>query len=282
MYSGTTLRPMRRFDAWFGAHQKINRVARRHLTKLFEGQGYFLPDARHINRFEGIDGPDGIKRKRPSPDEPWHFYDPYDPTDDKLIHIIEGHYEVLVDALERGDRTRASFEAAWLSHAIVDGLTPAHHYPFDAELMKLRGGEGNETRNSIREKLLLPGETLPKQVHNNWKMWGDQGLIATHFAFEWGVAIMIPPLRLRLGRPDDADRLMVRHEGVGGLFRTRASQVAALKMYESFYRSGWTPKLAKKARRELVPLIVNTVTLAWYNAILDAQSRQNRQKRRRT
>jgi hypothetical protein len=97
MYSGTTLKPFRRFDAWFGAHQKIDRVARGHL-------GYILPDVvfpkkQDIIRFEGIDGPDGIKRKTPAKDEPWHYINPEDASDRQLVEIITEHYQQLVAAL---------------------------------------------------------------------------------------------------------------------------------------------------------------------------------------
>src|SRR5699024_1443800 len=133
MYSGTTLTSMKWFDAWFGAHQKIDRVARRHVAKVFEGHGYYFPSSWQILKFEGQNGPDGIKRKAPAQDEPWHFYDPHNPDDVRLTVSIAEHYEQLVAALQERNNARASFEAAWLSHAIVDGLTPAHHFPYEKE-----------------------------------------------------------------------------------------------------------------------------------------------------
>jgi hypothetical protein len=281
MYSGTTLTPLKYFDAWFGAHQKIDRVSRKHIASIFEGYGYYFPRVREITKFEGLNGPDGIKRKAPAQDELWHFYDPSDPSDGRLVTIIESHYKDLVQALRDGNRTRAAFEAAWLSHAIVDGLTPAHHYPYEEELVKLRGGQGIETRTSIKDKLVIPGESVSERVSNNWKMWGDKGLIATHFAFEWGVAIMISPLRLRLGKPSDSDLVELKQKGIGEMFKQRAAQVAELDMYASFYKSGWTPKLAKQVRKELVPCIVNTVTLAWYGAVVDSQKQTSTRRTRK-
>lgn len=281
MYSGTTLTPMKWFDAWFGAHQKIDRVARRCLTDIFEGRGYYFPSAWQVLKFEGQNGPDGIKRKAPAQDEPWHFYDPKNP-DTRVTDSITEHYGFLVQALRERNQARAAFEAAWLSHAIVDGLTPAHQYPYEETLIQLRGGNSIDTRTSVKEKLLMHGDTLTERVGNNWKMWGDKGLLATHFAFEWGVAVIIVPLRLRLGRPDDAELFEVRQKGVVRLFQERAQQVADLGMYEKFYKSGWTPKLAKQVRRELVPIIVNTVTTTWYSAVLESQqvkkTRQTRKK----
>jgi hypothetical protein len=268
MYAGSTLKHTQRFDAWFGAHQKIDRTARRHLQQILPKAVF--PTARQILRFEGMDGPDGIKRKTPAQDEPWHYYDPENADDKQIIELIEGHYRELVRALKGENTARAAFEAAWLAHALVDGLTPAHHYPYEAELTKLRGGAGIETRTTPKEKLLMPGENLRGRVSNNWKMWGDKGLLATHFAFEWGVAVMIIPLRLARALPAKADRKFVREQGVAKLFQARAKQIANLHMYEQFYKSGWTPRLAKQVRRELVPTIASTVTLAWYAAAREA------------
>jgi len=219
-----------------------------------------------------MDGPDAIKRKTPAQDEPWHYYDPKDSSDTQIIDIIRGHHRQLVRALKAGNMPRASFEAAWLAHAVVDGLTPAHHYPYEEELIRLRGGAGIETRTTPKEKLLMPGETLPERISNNWQMWGDKGLLATHFAFEWGIAAMIMPLRLNRALPTEADCHFVERNGITKLFTARAQYIDGLHMYEHFYKSGWTPKLARTARRELVPTIVNTVTLMWYDACRKAGS----------
>lgn len=282
MYSGTTLTPFKWFDAWFGAHQKLDRVARSHLARVFEGRGYYFPSAWQILQFEGQNGPDGIKRKSPAQDEPWHFFDPTDDNDTRLIDSIVDHYNQLVVALRERNQARASFEAAWLSHAIVDGLTPAHHVPYEQTLSGLRSGQGIETRNSPKEKLLMHGDTVSEKIGNNWKMWGDKGLLSMHLAFEFGVAVIISPLRLRRAMPTASDLVEFRQKGMQEMFRKRVYLVAALGMYESFNKSGWTPKLAKQVRRELAPLITSTITLAWYGAIMDSQKpvkhRQSRQK----
>jgi len=269
VYAGTTLVPMKKFDAWFGAHQKIDRIARKNLRVVLADNAAF-PLARQITRFEGIDGPDGIKRKSPAKDEPWHFLDPFEASEETVAGLIADHYVDLVQALRDYDMTRASFEAAWLAHAIVDGLTPAHHYPYEEELIKLRGGEGIETRSSAKEKVLMPGDTVTKQFKNNWKMWGDKGLLATHLSFEWGVAAIIAPLRLKRSRPTAEELAEAERLGIAQLFLKRARQIAELRMYDEFYKSGWTPRLAKQVRRELAPIIINTVTLSWYVAIHDA------------
>ncbi|MCA9334357.1 hypothetical protein KC963_04890, partial [Candidatus Saccharibacteria bacterium] len=115
MYSGSTI--TRYSGQILGAHQKIDRLARRQLEKLLPHSNF--PSARAITHFEGDNGPDGVKRKSPGKDEPWHFFQPYDLGDTQLIAAIEDHYAKLVAALQAEDSVRASFEAAWLSHAIV-------------------------------------------------------------------------------------------------------------------------------------------------------------------
>lgn len=271
MFSGTNLIPLAGYDRRFGVHQRIDRIARRHLAAL-DGDLSF-PPIDDILRFEGYGGPDGIKRKSPGRDEPWHYYDPKDKKDTNLIDIIDSHYRELVGSLKAANDTRAAFEAAWLAHAVVDGLTPAHHYPYEAELTRLRGGAGLETRVSVKEKLLAHGDTWYRRILNNWRIWGDKGLLATHFAFEWGIATMIPVLRLESARPTAAELKLARQKTPAQLFKARAAQVAELNMYDAFYRGGWTVTLANQVRVELLPLIVNTLTLIWYRAALDAAKR---------
>lgn len=252
-----------------GAHQKIDRIARGHLEKMMPRSEF--PRTRTILHFEGNNGPDAIKRKSPAKDEPWHYIQPFDTLDCNLLEIIEGHYKALVLALRRGDDVRSAFEAAWLSHAIVDGLTPAHHYPYEEKLVELRGGEGLETRTTIKKKLVMPGETRRNQLNNNWKMWGPKGLFTTHAAFEWGFATVVLPLRLRAALPTQAEIEAFTAAGVSKWYREQAQNIAGLGMYENFYKQGWSSKLARQVRRELAPSIVRSVTTAWYGALIESR-----------
>ncbi len=277
MYSGSTLKPFKYFDAWFGAHQKIDRMGRDRLAKLITPeQSALFPNKRLLLQFEGYDGPDGVKRKTPAQDEPWHYYDPEDPKDTQIFPILEGHYSSLVEALGEGNKTRAAFEAAWLAHGLVDGMTPAHHYPYEEELIRLRGGQGIETRTTPKEKILMPGDTVRAKMKNNWQMWGDKGLLATHIAFEMGVAVLIVPMRSTKFEIGKSDMDFVVREGMLALFKRSAKEIAGLKMYDKFYDSAWTPGLAKLVRKELMPVIVRTVTLVWYAAVQEAQQKPNR------
>lgn len=282
MYSGSTLKPLKYFDAWFGAHQKIDRMSRDRLADLLTSEQLaYFPNKRLLLQFEGFDGPDGVKRKTPAKDEPWHYYDPHNPDDTQIFSILEKHYQSLVQALREGNKTRAAFEAAWLAHGIVDGLTPAHHYPYEEELIRLRGGQGIETRTTPKDKILMPGDTVRKKIHNNWKMWGDKGLLATHIAFEMGVAVLIVPMRLKRLVINDDDTKRIETEGFVEYFKQSAQSIAELKLYDKFYDSAWTPKLARLVRKELMPIIVRTVTLTWYLAIVESQTKTNRGQKTR-
>lgn len=267
MYSGTTLTKFS--GCVLGAHQKLDRLSRRHLTRLGVDEITF-PSAKEILHFEGKNGPDAIKRKSPAKDEPWHYFNPFDLEDRQLLDFIEYHYAQLVGNLRSGNRERASFEASWLAHALTDGLTPAHHYPYEEKLVELRGGLGIEHRTTIRDKLVMPGDTTSEKLINNWKMWGAKGLFTTHGLFELGVATLIKPLTLsdvvpKLGMVDD-----IRHSGLTDYYIKIAREVAVLDMYERFYKKGWTPKLAYDVRHKLAPAIVSTITLAWFKAVEDA------------
>ncbi len=250
-----------------GAHQKLDRLARVQLRLLLGDANRHFPDIRTILRFEGNNGPDGIKRKSPAVDEPWHYINPKDDNDKELIGLIEGHVEKLTSAIRDGDKTRAGFESAWLAHAIVDGLTPAHHFPYEETLAELRGGQDKSTRTTIRKKIVLPGETPIKKVKNNWMMWGPKGLLTTHGSFEFGVSTIIAPFNRRHTPVTQADIKDLEHQGLTEIFRKTVREIDSLAMYEAFQRRGWTPRLARQVRLELAPAIVRVVTLAWYQAV---------------
>lgn len=267
MYSGTTL--TKYSGRVLGAHQKINRISRKHLDRLLPNALLF-PSTRQILYFEGKNGPDGIKRKSPAKDEPWHYFNPFKDDDTQLMRLIEDHYKQLILELQAGNRERSAFEAAWLAHALVDGLTPAHHFPYEEKLKELRGGRGIESRTTIKEKLLMHGATPLQKLLNNWKMWGSKGLMTTHGTFELGVASLIAPLSFLDALPTQTDLTLLKKVGIIEIFKRTAREIAVLDLYTRYYEKGWTPKLAYEIRHKLGPAIVQTVTLAWYGAVYDA------------
>ncbi len=266
MYSGTTFR--KSSGKYVGVHQKIDRLARRNLTLL--DKSLYFPRSKDIIHFEGYNGPDAIKRKSPAKNEPWHFMSPYDLDDTQLLTLIENHYNNLVKALKAKNRERSSFEAAWLSHAIVDGLTPAHQYPYEEKLEELRNGQTKETRDTFKNRLIMSGDKKRHVLHNNWKMWGPKGLFITHAAFEIGVAGIMVPLSFPKSVPNKKD-IEQFSEGIDKWYRKIAQDIASHGLYDEFYEYGWTMSLSAKIRKYLAPLLIKTVSVAWYNASLDAK-----------
>ncbi len=265
MYSGTTL--TKRSGRIIGVHQKIDRLAHRNLLIL--DPVIKFPSIKMILHFEGLNGPDAIKRKSPSKDEPWHFLSPYDLDDNELIELISHHFSDLVQALKDDNPTRSAFEAAWLSHALVDGLTPAHHYPYEEKLEELRNGQSKDTRKTLMNRLIMPGDKKVNILNNNWKMWGPKGLFITHAAFEVGVASIMAPLKFKQAMPTKKDLQSFR-PGIDKWYRKIAQDIAKLELYNDFYEKGWTIELANKVRKTLAPTLIKCVSVAWYSAVLEA------------
>ena len=264
MYAGTTYG--KKSGQLIGVHQRIDKVARRYLTKHLQGKETF-PLASQILHFEGNNGPDGIKHKSPSIDEPWHFIDPAKPEDTSVMQMIYDHQVNLARALKTKNYERAAFEAAWMAHAIVDGLTPAHHFPLADKIEELFGMPHHE-RSSVREKNIIKGSNRRDTLSKNWQYWGKRGIFMNHFMFEFGVATAI--LGKGFGKIviSDTDIAALKNDGYEKTFYTIMQQVVGLGTYETYAKTGWNQKLAKTVRMELVPLIVKGVVLGWYQSIL--------------
>lgn len=228
-----------------------------------------FPQLRDILHFEGKNGPDGIKRKSPSKDEPWHFYDPFDEDDTQLLELIKKHYDELVRELGKGSPERAAFDASWLAHALVDGLTPAHHFPYEEKMIEIRGGERIDNRN-IKEKIIVPGPTMKEQLRRNWAVYGIKGVLSMHGFFEFGVAALLAPLHMKTSKLTDTDIEVMIDVGFIETFKRAAREIALLDMYDRFHDRGWTIRLARDTRNHLGPIMVRTVSLVWYSAMRDA------------
>lgn len=267
MWSGTTLTNFS--GSFIGAHQKIDKVAYEHLMNLTHKDSRF-PQLKDIIHFEGKNGPDGIKSKSPAKDEPWHFYDPFDGDDTQLLADIELHYNELVRQLKKGSPERAAFDAAWLAHAIVDGLTPAHHFPYEEKLVEIRGGDGLDTRDSIKNRVIMPGDTIMKKLRNNWAMYGVGGLMSMHGLFEVGAGLILAPIKMKTAKPLESDMLQLIEVGYEEVFKRAAREIALLDMYDRLHERGWTVRLVRDVRNHLGPVMAKTVCLVWYSALRDA------------
>lgn len=268
MYSFGPMPKFKKSGRIIGTHQKIDRIAKCHLRKLIGREAYF-PTIKDILHFEGFRGPDGVKLKSPHVDEPWHFIDPKN-IDRRLLDDVVEHSRNLVEALKIKDSIRASFEAAWLSHAVVDGLTPAHQLPYD-EIMNDIRDESTIDMTKVKSKVIMPGNGSATQfVRNNWRYWGAKGLMTSHTLFEAGVASTIAPLKFENINLDELDIKRVANDGFEAYYVDAIYRVASFDMYERFKRNGWTSKLARLTKDELMPIILRSVVLAWYDAYKQA------------
>ena len=262
MYSGTTFR--HRSGNLVGVHQRIDRVAKKHLIHHI-GRTPFFPTIKTILHFEGKNGPDGIKSKSPSVDEPWHFISPDATTDDPLVKTIEDHLYNLSVALKKEDEVRSGFEAAWLSHAIVDGLTPAHHFPL-AEKIEELWGKAHSERSSTSDKIIIKGTGRRDSLAKNWEYWGARGIFSAHLFYEMGVASSLTIASFNSIGITKEDLARVEREGYIPLFMESIKAIDEMGTYQEFMKTGWSVHLANISRKKLVPLIMKNVCLAWYAA----------------
>lgn len=271
MYAFGPLPKQKRSGHMIGTHQKIDRVARRHLGEMIlhsENADKF-PSIGDILHFEGTRGPDGIKMKSPGRDEPWHFIDPREP-EGVLLDYISDHHDNLVAALRSGNTTRAAFEAAWLAHAVSDGLTPAHHDPYEEQTKHMRTDDQVKL-GKFRSRMVMSGGGSSKDfIRHNWQYWGAKGVLTTHALFEAGVAMAAKPFRFHSGMPSEHDIEVLLEDGFEHTYVRLVKEIASLEMYESFKRTGWTSTLARQTNKELLPRVVMAVTLAWFEAYREA------------
>jgi hypothetical protein len=247
MYAGfiTTKRVVKRL----GIHQKLDMAAYRMISPYLARTKF--PTLKQVLHFEGLNGPDGIKVKSLGVHDPSHMYDPVTGTG-VLPELIEGHYQRLVSCLQEGDDIRASFEAAWLAHFVTDGLTPAHHFPYDEKKDELFGEDSDVSF-----------------LRKHWHWLGGKGVFSTHLNFEMGVAstLLIFPIKAEFSEAKLAE---ARQLGALPFFKQEAREVADLGLYDRFYKEGWTAELARIVREQIAPHASQVVGLLWLLAYLEA------------
>lgn len=260
-----------------GVHQKLDKIARRFLdAKLKVGTEF--PDIKEILYFEGSRGPDGIKKKSPGVDDPDYFIIP-DKDDGVLFEIVMNHRYNLAQALKKGNRERAAFEAAWFAHALTDALTPAHHYPYRKVVDELMTDKDYKRLFGHEIKGIMRGETLLQAARNNWLYWGAGGVMTKHIAYEYGVAYIIKPVRLERLMPKDLSKEDLHDIDFKKEFYRSLTKVDSLKMYDHFLDNGWTTQLAVETREILIPEIVRLIVLGWASSIELAKGGRNAKKK---
>ncbi|MDO4759490.1 MAG: hypothetical protein Q4A30_01755 [Candidatus Saccharibacteria bacterium] len=247
-----------------GTHQKLDRIARHALGRALSRQVYF-PTSKEILAFEGMKGPDGIKRKSPGVDDPMHFILP-DHDDGQLVTMITNHQYNLAHALTTDNHVRAAFEAAWMAHAVADGLTPAHHFPLSETAEQLMTEKEFIKIFGVPVKGLMHGRNFLETARHNWLYWGADGFMSKHIAFEYGVMITTATLPDRLFYPQLTSSDL-QHVDLRAKFYQSLHTIANLDMYTRFCKGGWTADLALETKDILLPEIVKAIIFAWASSI---------------
>lgn len=318
MYSTTTISKNSQFSGKIvGTHQRLDQAARKALAHHLP-RGKYFPASKEIVHFEGIRGPDGLKRKSPGVDEPSHMLVPDNldeppavpgdassqPAADNLadadltdaspanasghehldqrsvLTMILDHHWNLVRALKQHNDVRAAFEAAWMAHMLTDGLTPAHHYPLSKVQDELMTDKEMMRVFGQPIKGVMHGRSMLETLRNNWLYWGAGGHMSQHIAYEYGVTMIAATLPPKAFLPEitPADLEDVNIEHI---FDKSLKLVKSLKMYERFCQDGWTTELALQTKEVLLPEIVKAVTLGWYSAVAEAYNLRPKSASRR-
>lgn len=265
MYSTTTIMKNPKLSGkHMGTHQQLDKAARQVLARPL-GDWYF-PTAREIIYFEGMRGPDGLKRKSPNADDPSHMLVD---GDRQLIDQIFDHYHNLVQALRQHNDVRAAFEAAWMAHKITDALTPAHHFPLDEAKEELMSNKEFFKIFGEPIKGIMHGHNMLETARNNWLYWGAGGYMSKHVAYEYGVAIIAAALPQKAMLPR-VGRSEFRRVDPRQTLDKAIAKIQAADMYTRFCRDGWTTDLALDTKNLLLPEIIRTLALIWYAAAAEA------------
>ena len=247
-----------------GTHQKIDRIALKIIKANLPKKAEF-PEIKAILNFEGMGGPDGLKRKSPGVDEPMHFILP-ESDDGKLMVLIKDHQYNLRKALSKRNEVRAAFEAAWMAHAIVDGLTPAHHFPLEETQKELMTEKEFVKIFGIPVKGIMHGRSTAETLRNNWLYWGANGYMSKHVAFEYGVAITTNALPEKQIMPKLTKEELEKLD-ISKIFYSALEKVSELDMYTRFRQNGWTTELAFETKNILLPEIIKAVALSWLSSV---------------
>ena len=96
--------------------------------------------------------------------------------------------------------------------------------------------------------------------------------MATHGSFELGFSALIAPMTFADTVPSTTEVAQIQQLGLRDYFVQVAREVAILELFNDYYATGWNLRLAYRVRYKLAPVLIKTITLAWYAAAIEADS----------
>ncbi|MDR0397879.1 MAG: hypothetical protein LBH36_01695 [Candidatus Nomurabacteria bacterium] len=248
-------------------HQRLDRAARRQIARHLP-KGLCFPTAKEIIHFEGMNGPDGLASKKGAYiDEPYQFIPP-DFSDTRLLVCVKNHLYNLHEATKADNRVRMSFEAAWMAHMIVDGLSPPHHQPLKEQLRELDNRELSELKSRI-SRIITPGTNMKEFFELNWKRMGPRGVGTNHVMFEAGVDFLLMPYTTKqlVTSLHCEDIKRAKNGEYISMFKKSVEYIDSYQMFERYERDGWTEALAHDVRDVMVPEMIKMISLGWLAGI---------------
>jgi hypothetical protein len=255
----------------FHAHQKLDRMAYR----VFKSQNLpgFFPSLKDILYFDGKNGPDSSKlKKQVSQSQPYHFIDPNNAADVNLIIELEHHYDELVKNLKKKDEIKSAFEASWLAHALVDGLTPAHHFPY-AEAVEDIYGAPKDQRKGFAGRAYVKTGNIRNTIKKSYKLAGPKGIVTSHMLFEAGAYVITAPIKFTGFDQLKIDISGLNKDKILKIFKQYLNEIDALDLFGRYQKTGWTKILREDFKNEVVPKMVQIINLAWTAASNESYSR---------
>ncbi len=256
------------YSRLISTHQKIDKLAYA-ILKEYCGNTSVL-NLKDILHYEGSKGPDAPRLYATESSTPWHYYDPSGTVPQlPFLDILKDHYTELIKQLKLRDVHQSCFEAAWLAHALVDGLTPPHHFPVEAELEALHGASVDQ-REKISSHLLVKGPSKIQSFSRSWRLTGPKGMLTQHTYFEANAGLAAVRIRAQDIAVNDDLLKRLSPDALIEIFEKYAHEVDSLDLFKRFVKRGWSLKLTRLTRKELIPKMVKLVLIAWYGALLEA------------
>ncbi|HUC96296.1 MAG TPA: hypothetical protein VMR16_01385, partial [Candidatus Saccharimonadales bacterium] len=116
------------------------------------------------------------------------------------------------------------------------------------------------------------GDSLRDTFQKNWEYWGLNGVFTSHGMFEVGVASAIATETFKDINFNKRYITKLNRLGFEAVYFESMHKINDLKMFEQLTKSDWTGVLAKQTKQVLLPEMIRMVILAWYQAIVMAES----------